>query len=177
MLAIVVVAGATAYRRWDTAVIHGASPVFVRTTADGVTVTVERGDVRWHHLLCGDGAAECVGRGPGIVVTSELADGRRGAIAFDDATFRAFGPEVAEGCPARLVTMAGLGIAPGSSDEQFTLVVTDASVASVAMTRPDGSVDEMTPVDGVAVLATRSGWGAGGHPRALAADGRAADVC
>lgn len=113
-----------------------------------------------------------------LVVTFTGPDGRRGgAIPFDDATFRTLGPGAARGCAARLVTMAGLGIPPGSTDEQFALVVTDASVVSVAMTRPAGSVDEMAPVDGVALLATRSAWGTGAHPRALAADGRAADVC
>ena len=93
------------------------------------------------------------------------------------AIYRTLGREAARGCAARLVTMAGLGIPPGSTDEQFALVITDPSVASVRRTRPDGSVDEMAPVDGVAVLATRTGWAGGGRTEAIDDEGNVLAVC
>jgi hypothetical protein len=73
--------------------------------------------------------------------------------------------------------MAGLGIPPGSVDELFALVVTDPTVVGVRATRPDGSVDEMAPVDGSAVLVTRSGWAVGRGVEAFAADGRPVVTC
>lgn len=151
---IVAVVAFAGWRRWEEAPIHGATPLFTRTTSDGVTIAVERGDVRWHHLFCGtgDGAeGSCTGRSPGVLVRFTLPGGAAGdGIPVDDGG-------TSDVCASE-VLRAGLGIPPGSTEESFTLVRAAPTVALVRQTRPDGTTDEMAPVDGVAVLATRTGW-------------------
>lgn len=172
----VVLAVAFAWQRWDRAAVHGASSLTSRTTSEGVGLDVQHGDVRVVRIVCRteDPHAECVSREPGIAVTASLPDGRTGA------TFTV--PDIGHGPPgtatdpttpaaARVLLTAGLGVPPGSEDEQVVVVRTTPAVARVRATRRDGSVDEVVPVDGWAVLATRSGWGRG-FVEAVDVDGR-----
>ncbi len=173
LAALLVVAGAaTSYLRWDRAPVHGADLLVTRTTGDGVTIEVERGDVRWDHLFCADGQTQCTERAPGLWITFTLPDGRSGGATIPDS----FGPvpdprrtcAPASGPPPVLVlTTAGLGIPPGSSDEQFIVARTAPEVGSVRALRRDGSADETATVDGTVVLATRTGFDTAAQLQAL----------
>ncbi len=91
-VAAIVVAGLL-FVRWQQAPIHGATELFTRTTDQGVTITVERGDVRVDRISCeADGAppAPCTRREPGLLVRLALPDGRRGGGSpLPDAGFGA----------------------------------------------------------------------------------------
>lgn len=177
-----VAVAAIGYVRWDREPVHGATVLFTRTTSDGVTVEVARGDVRWEHLFCADGRTQCTERTPGLRVTFTLPDGRTGGATIPDAT----GPVTDErtACPVgsgpptvEVRTVAGLSIPPGSADEQFVVVRTSPGVRSVRLLRPDGSADEMTPVDGTAVLATRTGFDPTARVQALDPTGAPLPTC
>ncbi len=172
-----VLAAVVAWQRWDRADVHGATPLVSRTTSDGIGIDVQQGDVRVVRIVCRteDPTAQCVSREPGIAVTASLPDGRRGAtFTVPDIGFGP--PGTATGTTsasvARVVVTAGLGVPPGSADEQVTVVRVTPEVARVRATRGDGSADEVAPVDGWAVLATRSGWGPGAYLEVVDVDGR-----
>lgn len=179
---LVVAIAVTAFVRWDRAPVHGAELLVRRSTSDGVTVMVERGDVRWEHLFCADGRAQCTERTAGLHVTFELPDGRAGGATLRDSVESVPGAWTAcaaqpDPPPAQIRTIAGLGIPPGSADEQFIVVRTTPEVGSVRALRPDGSVDETTPVDGTAVLATRTGFDTTVRVQAFDATGAALRIC
>lgn len=172
----VVLAVAVAWKRWDLAPVHGARPFFSRTTSEGIDLDVQAGEVRLVRIVCRteDPTAQCVSREPGIAVTTSLPDGRTGGFTVPDAGFAPPGTAstTAPSLSARVLLTAGLGIAPGSEDEQVVVVRAGPGIARVRATRRDGSVDEMAPVDGWVVLATRSGWASGWPMEAIDTDGR-----
>jgi hypothetical protein len=167
-IAVIVIAGLV-FMRWQQAPIHGATEVFTRSTDQGVTITVERGDVRVDRIFCSaaaDAPGPCTTREPGVLVRLGLPDGRSGGgTALPDT---GYGPTTSRSkVAARVVLNGGLGIAPGSADEQFLLVRTDPAVRRVRAVRGDGTADEMVPVDGIAVLATTTGWSSGNRIEAF----------
>ncbi len=135
--------------------------------------------------MCGDGQGECTGRSPGALVRFTLPDGRSGGgIAFpDDLTpVEVVGPcrsGTETGAPpsVRIVTASGLGIPPGSIDEQFVVARTTADVARVRASRPDGTIDEMAPVDNLVVLATRTGFSTQPRLQAFDSQDHALSIC
>ncbi len=172
-VAVLVIAGLS-YHRWDHATIHGATTVFRRTSVDGVGIMVERGDVRIERTVCpqdGTWSTSCAKRAPGYAVRLNLAEGATGGTTLaedlDAGAVLAPGLEA----PAHVIVTAGLGIPPGSVDQQFVVVRTDPIVTRVRATHRDGSFDEMAPVDGLAVLATQTGWRSGSSIEAYDATG------
>jgi len=172
----VVLAAGVGWQRWDRAAVHGASTLASRTTSEDIGLDVQRGEVRVVRIVCrtDDPHAECVSREPGIAVTASLPGGRTGAtFTVPDVGYGPPGTATDPTTPAaaRVLLTAGLGVPPGSEDEQVVVVRATPAVARVRATRRDGSVDEVVPVDGWAVLATRSGWGRG-FVEAVDVDGR-----
>ncbi len=179
-MALVALVGGGGFMRWYQAPTRNSVPLFTRTTSDGVLIEAQRGDVLTTRLLCADGALQCSQRELGVRMRFALDDNEpRGGMAFADSS-RPKPTECApgDGRPAvRVITTAGLGHPPGSVDEMFILAVTSPGVATVRATRTDGTADEMTPVDNLAVLATRTGFDPTAPVQAFDSNSQPTTVC
>jgi hypothetical protein len=163
VIVAVLALAALGFDHWQLAPTHGPVALFSRTTATRVTITVERGDVRVSHNVCGiDHTGDpCVERVPGIAIRFGLPDGRSGGgTTLPD---RSFGNPLGARAETRVLVTAGLGLPPGATDESFIVVSAGPDVTRVRATLADGSFDEMQPVQGVAVLATAAGWDTRSH--------------
>jgi hypothetical protein len=121
--------------------VGSASHLFTRTTADGVTI-------RTYHLSS-SGACGC---GSSDSVTVELSDESAvGQGYLGDDPDPAPTTANARSEPIGLASGA-FGVVEGAP-VWWTAVAVGPEVATVSMTYPGGSTDQMTPVDGVAVLA------------------------
>ena len=135
--------------------------VFVRTTADGVTMRVYRGrdDVVQKHTNASVSSNQ---------VMADLSTDA--VVGFDGATFPSGEPTKAIGT----VTAAQFGLVEGAP-AAFVIVQVRSDVARVRATFGDGASDEMQPINGVAVLA-----GVGAHSavtiEALDAQGHVQDT-
>lgn len=133
------------------------TPLFVRTTADGIAVRAYLGDITPPEppkVACPDGApcpilpstalpADCF---PSAMLRAELSN--QAAVEPGFVSIPKLAPDQAVG-----VVQAGFfGVQEGSPAAWATVHTTDA-VATVRVRFADGTVDEMTPVQGYAVLA------------------------
>jgi hypothetical protein len=124
--------------------VGSAIHIFTRTTSDGVTIRAYRLSTTG---VCGCGSDESV-----EVELSDVTAVGQGDV-FEGPGAAATGNAGTE--PMAIVSNA-FGVAEGAP-VWWTAVTVGPDVATVEMTFPDGSTDQMAPVDGVAVLAHQIG--------------------
>jgi hypothetical protein len=122
--------------------------LFDQTTADGVHLGVEVGDVGYQAHRA-DGSSGWT-RSRGLLISFDLPDGRSAEVTVPAAT--GF-----EGDAERLIPVA----LKGSDAVTFTAIQVADDVTAVRMQLVDGAYEEIAPVGGFAVFATvtgRYGW-------------------
>jgi hypothetical protein len=122
-------------------VVGAASHLFTRTTADGITI-------RSYHLAS-SGPCGCGSSGPLSVELSDQSAVGQGFLGDEPDPVATTADARTE--PIGLASGA-FGVVEGSP-VWWTAVAVGPEVASVSMSYPDGSTDQMAPIDGVAVLA------------------------